>query len=200
MTETLKGIIESLPIIISYIAYGSVFLAIYRFITFKDKKQELTEYFLSCATISFVIKTLCSIILALLKLSKYENTWIYYFCVLIITSILAFIIAQVSKSKRFNRFLLRIKIERTTNSTIWDDVLEPNTLLVVHIKNKDLAYVGYHKYSEDRCSNPKIVLYYYQLVELSTTNVLVDYSKDSNRAIMIDTNEIDTIEFVYKNR
>lgn len=56
-----------------------------------------------------------------------------------------------------------------------------------------------HKYSEENCSSPKIVLCHYQLIEMSTGEVVTDYSDDNNRLIMIDTKDVDTIEIIYRN-
>lgn len=200
MTDTIEMVIKLLPTIISYIAYGAVFLSIYRFMTFKDKKQEFTEFFFICATISFIIKTIGDIFLAVLRIEEYSSSSTYYACVLIITALLAYISARVSISKWFNSFLLCIGVQRTTNSTIWRDVIKNNTKVVVHLKDEDLAYVGYHKYTEDNRENPRIVLSHYSLVKLSTTEILVDYSNDSNRVIMLATDDIDAIEFIYKGR
>ena len=199
----LLDLINSLPLIMSYIVYGSLFLCIFNFITFKSKEYEIKHYFISCITVSFIIKVIFNWILNLwgthITIRIVENTIEYYLLSFGFTAITAYLSGILFSSKCFNKLLLNLGTKRTANTNIWDDIIENETWLYIHIKNKDYGYLGLHKYSEENCSSPKIVLCHYQLIEMSTGEVVTDYSDDNNRLIMIDTKDVDTIEIIYRN-
>lgn len=201
--EEILDLINSLPLIMSYIVYGSLFLSIFNFITFKSKKYEIKHYFISCITVSFIIKIIFDWILNLwsthttVKIAT--DTVEYYLLSFGFTVIVAYIGGILFSSKCFNRLLLNFGIKRTVNENIWEDVIQNDTWLYIHMKNEDYGYLGLHRYSEENCSNPKIVLGFYQLIEKSTGKVVTDCSDDDNKLIMIDTKNVDTIEIIYQN-
>ncbi len=194
--------IEILPEIISYVIYGAIFLSIYNFITFKNEVQKTKSYLISCITISFIIKVCFDGIITLINKwlnTEFINSGIrYYISIFLFTIFIAYILGEIVISKFFKSFLLKIKIERTPNENIWDDIIQKNTWLYVHIKNKDYAYLGKLQYVEENCRNPKIVLSNYKLIKMSTAETKKDYSNNSNKKILLDTNNIEIIEIIYK--
>lgn len=196
--------IEILPEIISYIIYGVVFLSIYNFTTYKNEVQKTKSYLISCVTISFIIKICFDGIIALvnewLKKELVNNGTRYYIGIILFTVLTAYFSGKIVTSNWFKTFLLKIKIERTPNKNIWDDIIRKNTWLYVHIKNKDYACLGELQYVEENCSNPKIVLSNYQLIKMSTAETKKDYSNDSNKKILLDTSNIEIIEIIYNNK
>lgn len=195
--DDILSLINTLPFVISNIIYGCLFLSIFNFTTFKDSKTNNQHYFIFCITINFILKAIIDSILKLTLTSLSNDSVEYYLICLLFTVITAFISGKIVSAKFFNSLLLKMGIQRTTNKNIWSDVLKNNTWLYIYLKDKDLGYIGYHKYSEENCSNPKIVLSHYQLRELSTGKVLVDYSRDKNSLIMIDTRDVEIIEIIY---
>lgn len=203
MNEIIK-LIEVLPEIISYIIYGAIFLSIYNFTTYKEDAQKNKSYLISCVTISFIIKICFDGIIALvnewLKKELANNGTGYYIGIILFTVLTAYLSGKIVTSNWIKTFLLKIKIERTPNKNIWDDIIQENTWLYVHIKDKDYAYLGLLQYVEENCSNPKVVLSNYKLITMSTAETKKDYSNDSNKKILLDTSNIEVIEIIYNNK
>lgn len=203
MNEIIK-LIEVLPEIISYIIYGAIFLSIYNFTTYKEDAQKNKSYLISCVTISFIIKICFDGIIALvnewLKKELANNGTGYYIGIILFTVLTAYLSGKIVTSSWIKTFLLKIKIERTPNKNIWDDIIQENTWLYVHIKDKDYAYLGLLQYVEENCSNPKVVLSNYKLITMSTAETKKDYSNDSNKKILLDTSNIEVIEIIYNNK
>ena len=176
---------------IYYITYGFIFVEIIRFMIFKDSKS------------NFKLKFLCYVAVGILLTTIYEQIFSFtekgsllYICLSYLITILAayFLGLLFSCNRLINFILLKLKIQRTPNSNIWKDMVEPYTELVVHLKDNEFCYVVF---IEENCRNPKIVLANYQLVRESDTKVILDYDGVSGRRIMIDTGCIDFIEFIY---
>lgn len=195
--EDILSLIDKLPYIISYIIYGCLFLSIFNFIKFKNNETDIKHYFISCITVNFIIKATFDGILQFCSIYTNNSSVEYYLSCLAFTIVTAFISGKIVSSKAINSLLLKVGIQRTVNQDIWNDILQDYTKLYIHLKGKDYAYIGYHKYSEGNCSNPKIVLSHYQLRRLSTGEIVTDYSDDDNRCIMIGTKDVDIVEIIY---
>lgn len=179
---------------IYYITYGFIFVEIIRFMSFKDSKS------------NFKLKFLCYVAVGILLTTIYEQIFSFtekgsllYICLsYLITILVAYFLGLLFSCNRLINFiLLKLKIQRTPNSNIWKDMVEPYTELVVHLKDNEFCYVGDLVFIEENCRNPKIVLANYQLVRESDAKVVLDYDGVSDRRIMIDTGCIDFIEFIY---
>lgn len=196
----ITSLINNLPIIISYIAYGLIYLSVFNFIR-SEKKEKTKIYFLSCVAISFIIEIIFDFITKLANkipgIDIEEDSGLYYLLCMLFTLLIAYISAKVFTSKWFNSLLLNIGIHRTTNSNIWNDISVNHTWLYIHLKNDENGYWGECKYIEENCSNPKIVLYSYQIINTKTGETVIDYSEDINKCIMVDTNDIKAIEITY---
>ena len=192
MKETIQ-LIDSIPIIISYVAFGSVFLFTFNFITYKDRQVEIKNYLISCVTASFVIR----IILNQLFKTIPENSKKYFLIGCVFSAVTAYIGGIICNSKRFNRVIQLLGIYRTTNNVIWKDVIEPYTWLFMHINGEDYGYLGEVKYVKKKTSTPKVVLKNYSKVNIKTGKDIVDYCDDKNRTILIDSKNTDIVEIIY---
>lgn len=110
---------------------------------------------------------------------------------------LGILIGKIVSNRRFSEFLCKIHINRTLNENICDDVIRPNTWIRVFMKD-GTSYLGQYKYGETFKSEPIIVLYTYQKLN-SNSEVIIDYSHNSNELIMINTKDFDRIEITYQN-
>ncbi len=194
------SLINNLPTIISYLVYGLIYLSVFNFIRI-DKKEKTKIYFLSCIAISFVIKVVYDLITGMINKIPFidieTNSILYHFLCITFTLAIAYISAKISISKWVNKFLLCIGINKTTNSNIWNDISEDYTWMYIHLKNDEKGYWGECKYIEENCSNPKIVLYSYQIINTQTDNTIMDCSNDENKCIIVDTSDIKAIEITY---
>lgn len=196
MSETLSYIqliIQS----IYYITYGFMFVGIIRFVGFRENNSELKQNILSYVVAGILLKTVYDKTFSFTK----QGDFVYILLTYAITILIAYIIGLLFSHTSFlNKLLLKIGIKRTPNKSIWFDMMEPYTELVVHLDGGEYCYIGDLVFIEENCRNPKVVLANYQLVRESDATVVLDYDNTPDRRIMIDTESITLIEFVYQSR
>lgn len=199
--DDILAIISSLPTIMSYIIYGFIFVSIFNFITIKRTNNENNHFVVSCISISFILRCIYEYLFGLFDKYGLATVQIgsagFYVVTVIITIAVAYILGIVVSSKYVNDVLLRIGVKRTVNSNMWQDIVGDNMWMFLKFKEEDYGYLGICKYVEEESGKPRILLQRYQLIEVSTGDVKVDYSNEVNRCILIDTNDIDTIELIY---
>ncbi len=197
-------LINSLPTIMSYVIYGALFLIIFCFIAFKDRKvKSVDHFFILSVLISFILKNIFECLIWLFKrittLEVNKDSPFYYISLLLFTILLSYLFGIIINQKWFNDFLMHIGIERTTNGNIWNDVIQSYTWVCVHVKDEKYYYLGEVEFIEEDCIDPKIVLCRYQFIDKNTGKVFVDYSYDINRRIILHTDNVDAIEIIYTN-
>ena len=189
-----------------YMVQGYVFISIYNFIRFKQ--NDLNHIFFKSIVTSYILKvffdwmfvknvTVDETVVRLVRLfnADYESIG-YCILLLLFSAILSFILAIITQHEKFNEFLLRVGIKRTTNSNIWEDVIKPNCWLMVYLNSRELVYFGQYKYGEEFEKKPLLVLEHYQVKDLDG-KIKTDCSNSSEVAI-IDTKDIERIEIVYQ--
>ena len=190
-----------------YMVQGYVFISIYNFIRFKQ--NDLNHLFFKSIVTSYILKVLFdwifvkSIIIdeAVVRLVRifnveYESS-IYCILLLIFSVILSFVSARIIQHEKFNDFLMWIGIKRTTNSSVWEDVIKPNCWLMVYLSSSESVYFGQYKYGEEFVNKPLIVLEHYKIMDLDG-NTKTDCSESSDIAV-IDTKNIERIEIAYQD-
>ena len=129
------------------------------------------------------------------KVSLSENAIMTYSIILAI--ILAYVISIIVQKKWFNKLLLKIKIPRTVNTSIWSDVVEPNCTFQILLE--DCIVCGKYKYGEENVEKPYIVLEKYRILGKSEPHeVMCDHSDDKSKVFMVSASNIKHIEITYK--
>lgn len=186
-------LIEKMPEILPYIAYGYVFLTSYYWMSFKDN-SDFTNILTKSIATSFILKSCFDLIIVKYNFTFYNE--ISKTVILVATSaILGFGIGKIISHRWFNKLLHRLHIGRTTNENIWDDVIKPNTWIRVFMKDGS-SYLGQYRYGEPFKSEPIIVLATYQKYD-KDTDIVIDNSQKMNELIMINTKDFDRIEITY---
>ena len=188
--------IDQIPVILSYIVYGYIYLAAYYWITFKDNK-DFSNFIIKSVAVSFILRNLYECILLRGNSDVNINSPKVVIVFAIISAVLGFIIGKIITHRFFNRFLHFLHIGRTTNENIWDDIIKPNTWVRVFMKDGS-SYLGQYRYGEPFKSEPIIVLSTYQKLD-KDTDVVIDNSQNNNELIMINTKDFDRIEITYTN-
>lgn len=196
-------LINSLPLVMSYIIYGFIFVSIFNFITIKRISNENNHLIISYISISFILRCIYEYLFGWLDkngvMAIQINSDLFYIVTIALTIVMSYISGILFSSKFINNVLLHIGIKRTVNKNIWQDITEDNMWMFLKFKEEDYGYLGMYKYVEEKTDKPRILLNRYQLIEVSTGEAKVDYSNEANRCILIDTNDIDTIEMIYTN-
>lgn len=192
-TETAEAIVNQLPTIMNYFVGGYIFLAIYRFIAFKQEKTTEKYSLLKSVVISAIIKSIFDCIPVTAKLD------IFYTPVLCITcAILGFVCGKLIRWKKLHSLLSFLKIQRTPNENIWDDVIKDGQNCWVRLRSPkidNLQYLGIFKYGEEFKSEPIIAISNYQVLDMNG-NVITDYSNTTN-ILMLNTRNFEKIEIIY---
>lgn len=196
--DNIEELISKIPIIISYVAYGAVFLSLYNFLKLKESKLDTKSYLVSCLTISYIIRAITRFILS----PRIADDSTGFILVGILISVVsAYLFGIVSRNKRFNKFLLKIGIERTVSGgSFWDDVIDSYTWLLMHINGEEYGYLGEVVFIEENTSVPKFLLQRYQKIDIHTGDVIEDYSENFDMKIVIDSKKSDIIEVIYTSK
>ena len=186
--------------VVEYILYGSIFCGIVRFILFSNQNTECKGRLISYLSVGFVLATIYSNIYERVASVPCPQKYMapYIIVCSAVTALLAYGVSMLlSHTDIMNKVLLKLGINRTTNKSIWADVIKNNMVMNIHIKSENVMFVGYHLYTEENVAQPKIVLEKYKILNSETHEILIDHSKNSNQTIMIDTRDVSYIEIVY---
>lgn len=191
-----------------YMVQGYIFISVYSFVRFKQ--NELNHLFFKSVVSSYILKTLFDwlfvksttvndIIVKSVRLLNIGYESISY-CVLLLifSALLGLMLAYITQHDKFNKLLLALGINRTTNSNIWDDIIKPNSWLMIYLNSRELVYFGQFKYGEEFAKKPLIALQYYQIMDLDG-NIKMDYSQNPSEIAVIDTKDIERIEVTYSD-
>lgn len=194
-TETVEAIVNQLPVIMNYFVEGYIFLAIYRFIAFKQEKSTEKYSLLKSVVVSAVIKSIFDCIPVTAKLDNFYTPVLCLIC-----AILGFLCGKLIRNKMLNNILSFLKIQRTPNENIWDDVIKDGQNCWVCLRSPkidNLRYLGVFRYGEEFKSEPIIALSNYQILD-ANGKVLADYS-NTNDMIMLNTKDFEVIEITYED-
>ena len=128
-----------------YLIQGYLFVAVYNFMRFKH--NELNNVFFKSIISSYILKLLFDGLFvttittdnATIKCTRllhfpYESV-VYVITLLVFAVLLAYILARITQSSRFNCILSKIGVARTTNPNIWADVIKPDCWLMVYLRS-----------------------------------------------------------------
>lgn len=189
----ISTLIANIASIMSYFVPGYVFISVRCFIQFR--KHPTDELLISAIALSFIFRLMVALVAGIFKVTPSENAIMIYSIVLAI--ILAYVISLIVQKKRFSKLLLKLKIPRTANTSIWSDVVEPNCTFRILLE--DCVVCGKYKYGEENREKPYIVLEKYKILEKNEPHeVKCDYSDDKFRVFMVSTSDIKHIEITYK--
>lgn len=179
-----------------YLISGFCFIKTYSFVyvfnnNSKDIQDKLILYFVFGSLI-------CKICFAFpLSFGKYIDD----ICITLISVISGFIIAKIMNSRYVNIFLDKLKVRRTVNTYLWNDLIDRDKVMKAKITINNIVYEGKIHLIEELSNNPHIVLAEYSICgkkEIEDNKIIVlDSSKASEIIIEYDKNSqmLDEIRF-----
>lgn len=189
----ISTLITNIASIISYFVPGYIFICVRCFIQFRKHPTE--ELLISSIALSFVFRLIVSIVAALFKANLSENAIVA--CSILLAIVLAYGISLITCRAWFSWLLLKLKIPRTANSSIWVDVVKPRCTFVILLE--DCIVSGKYKYGEENVEKPYIVLEMYKILDKANPQVVKsDYSDDRSKVFMVCTSDIKHIEIAYE--
>lgn len=193
-------LIDKIPDILLFIVPGYIFVSIFNFILFKDKRNDENSQtnfiILKSISISYIFKLFLDKIKTITCLSKCSIDDSLNAIILVVACLLiSYVTALICRTKSFNKFLLKIGIRRTINSDIWLDIVSDGCWLRVFSKDEQKSYLGQCRFHESHKNEPIIVLIKYQILD-EYNDVICDYSNNVNRKIVLNLKDFERVEVV----
>lgn len=192
INEVIK-VIENIPMIVSYIVYGYIYLTAYYWISFKDKTN-FDNFFIKCVAVNYILTTIYDVKFNT-NVFFTEHIYLKTIIYLLISLVLGILCGGITSSKKFNNLLRFVHIQRTANDNIWTDVIQPNTFLKIRMKDNTF-YTGLCHYVETYQREPIIVLSRYKYFD-ADGEMEYDCFDDKNYFIMINSKDFERIEIIY---
>ncbi len=177
----------------TYFVPGYVYIVLSRYFRFHENKAD--ELIIPSIVISYILIIVIEASIGIFKATVSQN--ILMLISLSLSCILAFVFFRLSKCKWICDLLLKLGIFRTSNPSIWMDVIEPNCKLFAYLD--DCIVCGKYKYGEEGTKEPFIVLEKYKVLDKDDPEKIIsDFTKDKLKVIMISTKNIKRIEISYR--
>lgn len=192
--DSISNLIDKLPDLISYIAYGAVFLGLFKFVALRDNNLEPKSKLIACITASFILKELCGFVAGQFGINT-ESVG-YFVITLLITVVISVLSALFFVSDTFNSITSKIGLSRTVNNNFWYDVMKNDTWVFAKESGSDIVYFGIAMLTEEGVKAPKMLLRQYAIGDMQKHQILTNRVED-DASIVIDTAKMDAIEIVY---
>lgn len=183
-----------LPDIILYIVSGFCFIKTYMFTRIYKENSDVNQILTSSLVIGFII---CQI--AFLIPISFGDTP-DNICIAICSAILGFGVAKFINSTIMEHGLEKLKICRTANQYLWNDILDVDMVMEAKITIDGIIYSGKIHLIEDFSNKPHIVLADYSINGKNEKNnkiIILDTAKATEVVIKYNKNSpmIDKIKF-----
>ena len=181
-----SDLINLLPYYVSYIAPGFLLISLFAW-TSSIQIKSGTSLIITSLVASYIIWAL----------SSKETVSISIKDAIIVSAVSALVgivSAIVVKASWFNSLLARLGIKRTTNTSIWDDVIGKKAWIAIRDKKEDIYYCGQFQYHFAGNNNSYLVIAAYYVADLNGKTIKDrDYTGDLSRKLMIHEDHFDTI-------
>lgn len=179
----ISDLIENMPQLVGYLAPG--FLLVSAFLWTTNSKIESGTVFLVMAIVSsYLIRGIICVDYD--SLSYFAQTVICVVCF-----VLGVFAAVFIKSEFFNDLLADVGIKRTTNQSLWDDVIGEGSVITIYDPKERKYYCGAFKYQQMQDGIAYIVICAYYVAN-ERKEVLENYT-GTERKLMIKQKKADFI-------
>lgn len=187
----MNELVNLLPDIILYIVLGYVFIRVFKFICAIENNTEYKHVFVESLITGFVLNNVFRIIP--FSLGKYLDI----IGMTIGSIILGYVSAFIFNSECLQRIFRFLKIKQTTNKYIWADIADKDcgTYISLYNKNKNEYIEGSVILFESFERKPIV-----QITKIRKTvngNVVLDYTQNTERTLIVDTSKYDEIFVTY---
>lgn len=179
---TIETLINSLSELILYIVYGYVCVNAFLFMSSTRSDRDIEHTLIVSIVVGFIIDHVMKLIPV--NISPELDT----IGITITSLFLGFVLAKVYRSERFNNFLFTVcKINATTDSYIWDTIINRDDPVLIEIVTQDdYTITGFSDLVEEHTDDPHITLANFKIFD------------DSNHCIK-QSKENETLFFDLKN-
>lgn len=182
----------NIPEFLTYAVPGYLFLAVYKFVLFKDEDAagQTSHTLLNSVIASFILKTLYDwTVCRLLNVPGSS----YTVCLLVISLLAGYCSAKVILMPPVIGIMQRLGINRTASTSIWNDFIEDGLWLRVWLRDSERSYYGQVALMENFSREPLILLKRYQFLD-DDGAVLVDNTEDDGRMVLMNLSNFERVE------
>lgn len=151
----IPSILSELPKFLSYVVPGYIFFSVYNFVMIR--KTEISHKLVSGIIASYIIVSLFNALVCLFG-NVVSNEPLYYVGLMVFSFAIALGIGFIFRAKQVRTLLDKIGIEATFSGSIWDDVVQPGSWVVLYMRDTDDVFYGYYEYIQDHADKPLIAL------------------------------------------
>ena len=169
-------------------AVGYAFITVYRTTVLKTKHDSADNTLLVSIITGFIIYLLMSFV------PLHVSSEIDFIGILCCSIIFAYVIGKIQSTCLYERILDKLHIWTTSNTFIWDDIMDQEYPMKLCIHSKDRIYEGYPQYIEGDQRTPVISLAKFRI--LSLDNDVLEIG-NTNQIIVVDSSKADYIEVTY---
>jgi len=190
--EWILEAVDYIPALITYIAPGYVFLAMYRFFRrqyYDESDIRQKETVLISVCISFFMKAVVDLIFA----HSNTNRPVFSVSLIVAGAVLGFLAAKMINGRPGSWLLDVTGAGRTQNTNIWDDIIEPDLWVRVWLKDSGASYYGQVRYYEQKAREPVICMEHYQYIN-EKEELVIDHTSDDKRSVILNLKDFDRIE------
>ena len=203
MFDNLEVFIGYLNDAIIYLPSGYIFLLIYSHITPNDFGASFQDNFLKSIVTGYVLNKLY----LLITFSSGEESKASV-AVFLFSAVLAYILAQITMSRRFRCLLSILGISRHTEHNIWSSISDKEHPLwaTVYFRENNVCYQGEVACFEDTSTTPQIVLARYRKYSIVNGRIdpknglIEDNSSVFEKRVLLNTALADSVELTYDKR
>lgn len=185
---------SNIPAFLTYVVPGYLFLAVYRYILFKDEDttDKTSGLLLNSIIISFVLKTLYDVVASAFP---WKNESLYLVGIVLLGICTGFGTAKLVVSEWATDVFEKLGINRTVNANIWDDVIGQDQWLRIWLPDSGRSYYGQVAAMENYKREPIVLLRNYQFLNDDGTP-LIDNVADPSRSVLLNLSGFERVEFV----
>lgn len=178
-----------LPNIIIYIVSGFIFISTFKYIRYVQY-EKTNNFITESLIIGFVLHTMVS--------TLFVEGKVNILFLIIFSIVSAYFSAKVIDTHIFHKLMKLLKINRTPNKYIWDDILdnENNIWIEIFDNENKIFYIGITAVVEDYTRQPLIVLSRYSLYD-EYGELIKSYKDNATKRILIDTSKFKIINIIY---
>lgn len=197
--EQAKLLIDLLPTLIIYLIPGYLIIWVISFML-SQKIDKDSNLFIKSIVLSFIFITFGNSILSFGDLNIIDSNLLKV-VVILISLVLGYVISKILVSNYFKRILKKLGINKSVYTNFWNEIVdtEKGLLVMVYLASEKKTYKGeLRKYEEcDHGDSTFLILSNYVLYNYDGEDEILNYEKDNNYRVLLNTKDISRIELFY---
>lgn len=129
-------------------------------------------------------------------LPQTSNIYINNTIAIALSVVLGYVCSKLISSKYVRKLFQFLRINNSTNTYLWDDLLDRKYATRVKIEYDDRTYSGYLHSFESESNSPHVAICLYKMQNIKTGKT-DDHTKDLNHVIVLDTSSAKSVTFHY---